>query len=127
MIPSTRSAHGGDSVKRLPLIIAAGSLVGGFVTMGVVSLVWTPPAGLPAMWNYWSGTVGDLLLPVVVYGLPRGCILLADPGERPSWWSLLVGGFGALLGAASQAAWLIDAHPRLTKANISKWTVQAVM
>jgi hypothetical protein len=103
----------GLRVKRLPLVVAAGSLSGGFITMSLVSLAWTPPSGLPSMWDYWSGTVGDLLLPVVLYGLTCGCLLLAaGENEKPSRWSVVVGLLGAGLGACSQVAWLADSSPR---------------
>jgi hypothetical protein len=93
------------------VVVALVFLLGGF---GVTWLLVGSSRRHPAMWDCWSGTVGDgLLLPLVVYGLTRGCSLLADEGRAPSPWSFLGGLVGAGLGGASQLAWFAGPDPRL--------------
>jgi hypothetical protein len=67
------------------------------------------------MWDYWSGTAGDLLfLPVVVFGLVFGVThIRANASLRRSSFTALAAMLGAAAGAVSQAAWLFDPQPRL--------------
>ncbi|MFF3330514.1 hypothetical protein ACFYWX_13295 [Streptomyces sp. NPDC002888] len=111
--------------SRLPLLAALACLVAGVGAMSAMALATEPPPGVRPLWSYWSGTVGDLLLPVVVYGLTRACQVLAvtpepadtvdaGPRDRRRGRSCLVAaGVGAAIGAVSQAAWLADPDPQL--------------
>jgi hypothetical protein len=88
---------------------------------------------LARMWGSWGGTVGDLALPVLFYGLVRGAALLppasrggpgkpGEPGNEPGEAATLpptrrrpiafVAALGAAGGAAAQAGWLADPDPR---------------
>jgi hypothetical protein len=79
--------------------------------MALLSLGNVHPPGGRSMWTYWSGTVGDLVLPVIVYGLTRACVALGP--DRISSGSYAVGVLGAVIGGGAQAAWLTDPDPRL--------------
>lgn len=81
----------------------------GFLGMAVYSLTGPAYGSLPTIWQSWGGTLGDMLLPAVVYSLVRGAQLLGPARIHPSSYALAaVGGLG---GAGSQAAWLLDADP----------------
>ena len=95
-------------------MVAAACLLTGFMTMGAMALVTTPPNGVRPLWTYWSGTIGDLLLPVIVYGFTQACAVLTPTGlPEVSAGSYVAAGIGATIGALSQAAWLLDPAPRL--------------
>jgi hypothetical protein len=82
--------------------------------MAVMALLTTLPKHVRPLWAYWSGTLGDLVLPVIIYGFTEACARLKST-SRPE---VLAGTYvtaavGALIGALSQVAWLFDATPRL--------------
>jgi hypothetical protein len=97
--------------SRRPFAAALACLVAGFAAMALLSLVSVHSPGGRSMWTYWSGTLGDLTLPVIVYGLTRTCVMLGP--ERISPGSYAAAGLGAIIGTGSQAAWLADPNPRL--------------
>jgi hypothetical protein len=101
-------------VRKLPLAAAVTCLLGGFVTMAIMALATRLPKGTRPLWSYWSGTLGDLVLPIIIYGVTRACAALPSGGRsvvaRDSYAAAAA---GAALGLASQAAWLSDPNPRI--------------
>jgi hypothetical protein len=87
----------------------------GFGALAIIASTTEQPSGLPGMWDYWSGTIGDgLLLPLVCAGLVAGVSrlkALAVPGFKLA--TALACFVGATAGAVSQATWLLDPNPRL--------------
>lgn len=87
----------------------------GFGALAIIASTTEQPTGLPGMWDYWSGTIGDgILLPLVCAGLVSGVSrlkTLAVPGFRLG--TALACLVGATAGAVSQATWLLDPNPRL--------------
>lgn len=102
------------SGRTAPGAAAAACLLAGFATMAIMALVKRPPKGVRPLWAYWSGTVGDLVLPVIIYGITRACTALRPP-SRPTVTpgTYLAAAAGGVLGMASQAAWLLDPDPRI--------------
>ena len=100
---------------RWPLTASFVCMLGGFGVTGISALIVDVPPGVPSMYDYWSGTIGDLLLlPLIVFGLTRAIGLLSGRhGVVPSWWSVAAGMAGAAAGAISQLAWLVDPEPRV--------------
>src|SRR5262245_33895026 len=67
--------------RRAATVTGLATLAFGFLAMAGYSLTGPAFGPLPTIWQSWGGTVGDLLLPLVVYSLIRGCQLLATPGS----------------------------------------------
>ena len=87
----------------------------GFVMLATISLAIEPATGLPGMWDYWSGTVGDaVLLPIIIGGLTAAISRLKAYSANGSRLPVTCVAFiGAALGVVSQATWLLDPTPRL--------------
>src|SRR5215211_547966 len=95
---------------------AAGStFVLGFGVLACWSVAAPGPDGVPGMWQYWSGTVGDaILLPSILGGLTAGAVKLSREGYVVGWALPAISGFlGVILGALSQLSWILDPEPRL--------------
>jgi hypothetical protein len=101
----------GDSRSRWPLVATAACATAGFAAMALLSLTAARAPDGRSMWTYWSGTLGDLVLPGIIYGLTRTCTALGP--DRISPGSYAAAALGATAGAASQASWLLDPSPRL--------------
>ena len=79
--------------------------------MALLSLAAPPAPDGRSLWTYWSGTLGDLVLPGIIYGLTSSCVSLGP--DRVSSASYVAAAFGCVAGAASQASWLLDPRSRL--------------
>lgn len=88
---------------------ATATFVFGFLGMALYSLTGPAFGPLPTVWQSWGGTVGDVVLPFVVYGLVRGVQILGP--RRVHMSSYVAGGAGSLGGASAQVAWLLDPQP----------------
>lgn len=95
--------------RRKAVVAAAATFAFGFAAMALYSLTGPAFGPLPTLWQSWGGTVGDIVLPFVVYGLIRGVQALGPGGIHTS--SYLVGVAGGLAGAVCQAFWLLDPEP----------------
>lgn len=95
--------------RRVAVAAAAATFTFGFLGMALYSLTGPAFGPLPTVWQSWGGTVGDIALPLVVYGLIRGVQTLGpDRIHVGSWFAGMAGSLG---GMASQAAWLLDPEP----------------
>lgn len=115
--PTTRGRLGA-------IAAAAATFTFGFLGMALYSLTGPAFGSLPTVWQSWGGTVGDIALPLVVYGLVRGAQIL-DSG-RIHVGSCFVGMVGSLGGAVSQAAWLVDPEPYINWMLVAPHTFSPV-
>jgi hypothetical protein len=95
--------------RRKAVITAAATFGFGFVAMALYSLTGPAFGPVPTLWQSWGGTVGDIALPFLVYGLLRGVQALGPGCIHVSTY--VVSGLGGLAGAACQAFWLLDPEP----------------
>jgi len=100
----------------------------GFVMLATISLAIEPATGLPGMWDYWSGTVGDaVLLPIIIGGLTAAISRLKAYSANGSRLPVTCVAFlGAALGVVSQATWLLDPTPRLNWMIVQPHTLSLI-
>ena len=95
--------------RRIATGPALATFVFGFFGMALYSLTGPAFGALPTIWQSWGGTVGDIVLPFVVYSLVRAVQLLGPCRVHGS--SYVIAAIGGLGGAAAQATWLLDPRP----------------
>ena len=118
--PPAGSPPDGRSLRRAAVLAATACLATGWLPMTAWALAWSAPVTavgasghhvVRSPWTYRAGTVGDLLLPVIVYGLVRGTGRLPRPAAGcPATVSAAVA--AGAVGALGQTAWLADPDPQ---------------
>ncbi len=92
----------------------------GFGALNVFTVLGIGQPHLPGLYTFRSATVGDgLLLPLLAYSLTRAAGLQRGWTGRQRTIVFSVATLAALGGAALQAQWLLNPHPRLN------WTFPA--
>lgn len=93
----------------------------GFGAMNLLAASGMGATNLPGLYQYRSASVGDgVLLPILAYALIRAARWQSPWSVAQRRWIVSVTVLGALLGAATQAWWLISPETPLN------WTLPAV-
>lgn len=92
----------------------------GFSALNIFSAIGIGQKSLPGLYTFRAATVGDgLLLPTLAYSLVRSAGLHRGWLTLIKWPVIVAAGLACAGGAAVQASWLLNPHPRLN------WTLPA--